>query len=246
MKIHKLLQLIKDNAFEQRCAPRSEVASDGVHIYIYDIIDGLFGYRALDLIQSLSSAGGQEVHIHYNCPGGDVFEARAMQAALASYSGKICTHIDGLCASAATYPAMTAAEVSISTGGMIMIHNSWSMVMGDCCEMRKTADLLEKIDGTIVADYCRRTGKPAEMVAAWMDKETWFTSEEALSEGFVDAIDESGQSAGKQAINRWNLSAYANAPRQEVPEPAADHDLSAQIAAQLQHNRNRLRLLEQV
>jgi ATP-dependent Clp protease protease subunit len=244
MKIHKLLQLLKDNADEPRSAMRAEVAADGVHIYCYDIIDGLFGYRALDLVRSLVEAGGQDVHMHYNCPGGDVFEARAMQAALTSYSGKVFTHIDSLCASAATYPALAAESVEISPSGMIMIHNSWTMVMGDCGEMRQTADLLEKIDGTIIADYCLRTGKPADQVATWMQDETWFTADEALAEGFVDTISEPVQTK-KQDLNRWNLTAYTHAPRQDEPEPAADQDLSAQIAAQLQHNRNRLRLLDQ-
>ncbi len=244
MKIHKLLQLLKDNSDETTAPINPQESEDGLHLYVYDIIDSWSGFRAVDLIQSLTAAAGKDVHIHYNSPGGDIFEGRAMQAAIASYPGKICTHIDGVCASAATYPALSAAEVSISVGALLMIHNSWTMSMGDCRSMRQTADLLEKLDGTIAADYCRRSGKPADQISSWMDAETWFTAEEALAEGFVDRIDPGSQTRG-QSSKRWNLSAYTNAPKTPNPENP-EPDLSAQIAAQLQHNRNRLRLLDQV
>ena len=54
--------------------------------------------------------------------------------------------------------------------------------------MRDYADLLEKINGNIRAEYGRKTGKGEEQLAEWMDAETWFTAAEALEHGFVDRI----------------------------------------------------------
>jgi ATP-dependent Clp protease, protease subunit len=241
MKINKLMQLLKDNARADATptALRCEVTDDGAHIYVYDVIDSYWGASAASLVSALASAGDKTVHMHINSPGGDVFEARAMAAAIVGHAGKVVAHIDGVAASAATYLALAASEVRMTDGGLFMVHNSWTMAMGNKTEIRSTADLLEKIDGTIAADYARKTGASNDQVVAWMDAETWFTAQEALDAKFIDAIDSNTKSDSKSA--QWNLSAYANAPKEDPP-PA--DDLTEKVAAQLQHNRNRLRLFQ--
>lgn len=241
MKPNRLLQLLRDNARAEGPAPlRMEAAADGdAHLYVYDVIDSFWGASANSLIKALADAAGKTVHLHINSPGGDVFEARAMAAALVAHQGRVVSHVDGVCASAATYLALAAAEVRMTDGGLFMIHNSWTLAYGNKSELRDTADLLDKIDGTIAADYMRKTGASAEQVQAWMDATTWFTAQEALDVKFIDAIDPNTQQAdGAQA--RWNLSAYPNAPQARQPAP----DLGAAVQAQLQRNRNRLQLLD--
>ena len=243
MKINKLMQLLKDNArAESGNSIRMESADDGAHIYVYDVIDSYWGANAKDLIKALADASGKDVHLHINSPGGDVFEARAMSAALVAYAGNVIAHIDGVCASAATYLALSGNEVRMTDGGLFMVHNSWTFAMGSCNELRQTADLLEKIDGTIAVDYERKTCATAEQVKTWMDAETWFTAQEALDAKFIDAID-ANTKAGKSNSAQWILSAYANAPKIK-PEPD-EPDITAQIAAQRQHNQNRLRMMAQ-
>ncbi|MFZ6801935.1 head maturation protease, ClpP-related [Undibacterium sp. Di24W] len=243
MKINKLMQLLKDNAAnkaENISSIRMESTESDMHLYVYDVIDSYWGANAADLVKSLASAGDKTIHLHINSPGGDVFEARAMAAALVAHKGQVISHIDGMTASAATYLALAANEVRMTDGGLFMVHNSWTMAMGDRTELRQTADLLEKIDGTIASDYANKTGATAEQVAAWMDAETWFTAQEAMNAGFIDAIDPN--SKGEKAQAKWNLSAYANAPEQkeEIEAP----DLMALSAQQIQMNKNRLRLFQ--
>jgi ATP-dependent Clp protease protease subunit len=241
MKMNQLVQLLRDNAnAEAPPAIRSEAQDDGTHIYVYDVIDSYWGASANALVSALADAGGQAVHLHINSPGGDVFEARAMAAAIVGYSGEVIAHIDGVAASAATYLALSANEVRMTDGGLFMVHNSWTLAMGNASELLSTAALLEKIDGTIAADYAQKTGASAEQVKAWMDAETWFTAQEAQDAGFIDAIDPNTKGSKKA---HWNLSAYANAPKAE--EPKDEPDLNEQISAQLLHNRNRLRLMAQ-
>lgn len=232
---HKLMQLLGDNARADRTTPaiRAEVGDTEARVYVYDVIDANWGASAKVLIEALNTADGKPVHMHINSPGGDVFEARAMVSAIRGYSGKVTAHIDGLAASAATYLALSAEFVNISDGALFMVHNSWTMAWGNKSELRDTADLLDKVDGTIAADYMRKTGADAEQVAAWMDAETWFTAEEAKEAGFVDAIVKADD-AKKSA--RWNLSAYANAPKPAEPEA----DLTAQAKRLQQLNRSRL------
>ena len=240
MPTRKLLQLLKDNARNEGPAPiRADATATDAHVYINDVIDAFWGASAASLITALVGQQDKTVHLHINSPGGDVFEARAMAAALVAHPGKVVAHIDGLCASAATYLALAASEVRMTDGGLFMVHNSWTMAYGNKTELRATADLLDKIDGTIASDYTRKTGASAEQVVAWMDATTWFTAAEALAAKFIDAIDPNTKQDTTQA--QWNLAAYPNAPKpaDKAPEP----DLTAQAAAQIQTNRNRLRLL---
>lgn len=254
MSMNKLLQLIKDNAkarAEGAPAIRVEAGEDEAHVYVYDVIDAWWGASAAALVDALKAAGDKPVHLHINSPGGDVFEARAMTSAIAAYPAKVTSHIDGLAASAATYLALSAREVRMTEGGLFMIHNSWTIAWGNKSELRETADLLEKIDGTIAADYARRTKKDLAQIAAWMDATTWFTATEAKDAAFVDAIDAgtqqgeenaSASSSAQAMAARWNLSAYANAPKLQQPSPDAA-ELTRLAAAQRQRNENRLRLV---
>ena len=62
------------------------------------------------------------------------------------------------------------------------------VAFGNASELVETAALLEKIDANILRDYQAKTGASAEQIKQWMDNETWFTAQEALTSGFVDRI----------------------------------------------------------
>jgi ATP-dependent Clp protease protease subunit len=251
MNMHRLLQLIRDNAAarsEGEPAVRVDAAEEGdAHVYVYDVIDAWWGASAAALVEALRSVGDRAVQLHINSPGGDAFEARAMAAAIVAHPGKVTSRIDGLAASAATYLALAANEVRMTDGGMFMVHNAWTIAWGNKAELRATADLLEKVDASIAADYTRKTKKSNDQVRQWMDGETWFTAAEALDQGFVDAVDPTtkrdSKAAAQASAARWDLSAYARAPKLEQPVDPDPAELVAKVAAQAQRNRNRLRLL---
>lgn len=245
----QLLQLLRDNATRNEVVPSisADMSASEAHIYLYDVIDAWFGASAESLIAALADAGDRAVHLHINSPGGDVFEARAMSAAIVAHPGHVCAHVDGVAASAATQIVLAADEARMIEGSLFMIHNAWTMAFGDKADLRSTADLLDKIDGQIAADYAAATGQTPEQIAALMQAETWFTPEEALAAGFIDAVDKNSKkkcAAGDPAAAaRWNLSAYANAPKLQAPEPDPAPDLAEMARRQLQINRNRLRMI---
>jgi len=207
----KILQLLRDNAGREK-RPANLVRNGAeASLYIYDVIDSYWGVNALAVVDAIALAGdAKTLNVYINSPGGDVFEGRAIMAALGRFEGKTVAHIDSLCASAATSIALSCNEVRMSEGAFFMIHNASGMVWGDKSAMRETADLLEKVEGSIVNDYTAKTGKDEEQVRAWMDAETWFTAAEAKAEGFIDSI----VSAESKAKNTWNLSAFAKVPDQ--------------------------------
>ena len=171
--------------------------------------------RALDGMQG-------EVTLRINSPGGDVFAARTMAQAMREYDGAINVIVDGLAASAASIIAVSASNVRMAPGSMMMIHKAWSIAMGNSDDFMDVAGLLEKIDGTIADTYAAKGKGDKERYAELMGAETWFTAEEAVEEGLADeAI-----SDGPKAKSSWDLSAFDNAPA-----PQADAEPSAAIRA---------------
>lgn len=216
--------------------PEVSNAAGTASIYIYDIISADYGVGAEDVISALDACTGvKTVNMHIHSPGGDVFESRAIIAAIDRFDGQVVAHIDGLAASAATSIALAADEVVMAESALFMIHNAKGMVWGDKTAMRDTADLLEKVEGSIVNDYTTKTGKDAAEIAALMNAETWMTAQEALDGKFIDRI---AAKAAKPS-NAWNLSAFSKAPvaqEETAPEPTPVPDGTTQT------NANRMRL----
>lgn len=235
-----LIKLIVDN---KASAPRQFNvirSGDAASLYIYDVISADWGMSALSVIEAINQAGDvQTLNVHINSPGGDVFEGRAIMAALAAFRGKTVAKIDALCASAATSIALACNEIEMSDGAFFMIHNASGMAWGDKTVLRETANVLEKIEGVIVNDYISRTGKDEQEIRDLMQAETWFTAQEALDFGFVDRITEKSI-----AKNTWNLSAYANAPKPTNPQPVPDPTEEPANAGFFATAQNRLRLLQ--
>jgi hypothetical protein len=89
-----------------------------------------------------------------------------------------------------------------------MIHDPWSIVVGNARDMRKEADVLDKIsDSSIVRSYAGKSGMDEDSILALMKDETWFTSEEALEAGLVDEVTESSDIEAS-----FNLSIFSNVP----------------------------------
>ena len=239
----KLFQLLKSNAQQgQRTALSAKAEGEDVTMYMYDVIDAEWGISALEVAKAISGlAPKSTLNIRLNSPGGDVFEARAIATALKAHDGKVVAHIDGLAASAATTIAAAADEVIIAEGSFYMIHNAWTLAMGDKNSFRETANLLDKIDGAILNDYVQRTGMEASAITAMMDAETWMTAQEAVDMKFCDAICNPPEKTKTKnsTTKRWNLSAFDKVPEALTTAPEPEKDYAEQRAL----NERRLRLL---
>lgn len=196
------------------------VRVDGSHIYLYDVIDPYWGVSASDFVGAMGAAAGDAITLHINSPGGSVFEARAMVAAIRSGGREVKAVIDGLAASSASWIATSCASVSIESGAFIMIHNSWGAAMGNAREMRDAAAQLDRIDAMIVDEYARRVNASPEQIVDWMSLETWFSASDAIQYGFADKMLNGADMPG--GVNSWDVSAYRNAPRKSMGGAARD------------------------
>jgi hypothetical protein len=86
--------------------------------------------------------------------------------------------------------AMAGEPVYMADNSLLMIHNPWTVSMGESKDLRKEADLLDKLKVNLRNAYVRKTGINAEEIGAMMDAETWLDAVEAVALGFADAIEE--------------------------------------------------------
>ena len=158
-------------------------------IHLYDEV-GAFGSGSKEFLADLGKLDGQHIHLRINSPGGSVVEGTAIYNALRRHKGGLTVHIDALAASMASVIAMAGAPVYIADNALLMIHNPWTVSAGDSDQLRKEADLLDKLKSTLVNAYTRKTGMDQEQIAEMMDSETWLDAVEAVALGFADAIEE--------------------------------------------------------
>jgi len=220
------MQLVKNNCQNRdqvgyqvkQQSPLANAGESRPAFLIYDVIDPWWGVSA-EMIKRdlLSITDATDIDVYINSPGGDVFEATAIYSSLKAHSAKIHVHIDGIAASAATRIALAGDTIEIADSGFYMIHYAWTLALGNAQEIRDTADMLDKVDNTIVNDYEKRTEAGEEQVRTWMKNETWFTAQEALDHGFVDSIMQDGTN-DKSTNKAWDLTSYQNAPKPQQPQ----------------------------
>lgn len=200
---------------------RVQSSDDQATVYVYDVIDDLWGIDADSFVREINALNVSTLHVRINSPGGDVFTARAMQTALSQHPAAVIAHVDGLAASAATFLAMAAVKVNISEGAFFMIHKSWAFTVGNAEELRTQASLMDVMDSNIANDYTKRTGLEYQNVMQMMDDETWLNGQQAVDKGFADQV--ISTVADRHVDNKFfDLSAYRHPPDNYQPDhPAA-------------------------
>lgn len=156
-------------------------------ISIYSAIGG-DDINAKAFADDLKALDVDTIHLRINSPGGSVIDGIAIFNALQRHKAKVVTHIDGLAASMASVVAMAGDEVRMADNALFMVHNPWTITMGNADELRADADLLDKMAASIKVAYGRSQYNVDE-IKDLMDAETWMTAQEALDAGFVDVIE---------------------------------------------------------
>ncbi|AHG83085.1 ATP-dependent protease [Bibersteinia trehalosi USDA-ARS-USMARC-189] len=166
-------------------------ANDTAEISIYDEI-GFWGVTAQQFAKDLKALGNnlKQINLHIHSPGGDVFDGIAIYNLLKNHPANKTVYIDGLAASMASVIAMAGNEIIMPENAMMMIHKPWGIQGGDADDMRKYADLLDKVESTLIMAYVAKTGKSETDLAEMLKEETWLTGKECVEQGFADKLAE--------------------------------------------------------
>ncbi|PIS62236.1 Clp protease [Corynebacterium striatum] len=154
---------------------------------------------AVSFKQALKDLGDvEEIDININSPGGSVFSGIAIYNQIKNHPAKITAHIQGLAASIATCIAMGADKVVMPANAMMMIHNAWTLAMGNSNDLRKQADDLDKINQTVFQSYVDKNPDiDHALLRQYMDEETWLTASECKELGLIDEIGNASNIAAK-------------------------------------------------
>lgn len=196
-------------------------------IYIYGTIGADFwndddSNTAKDFAKKLDELEPKPLNIRIDSGGGDVYEGFAIASAIQRYEGHTHVFIDGMAASAASYIALMADEVSMNDFSMIMIHNAWTFAVGNRDELRDTAARLEALDDTIAGIISSRSGLSIEETRGAMCAETWYTADEAREAGMCDEVIETEQRIAA-SIDQRLLCHFKNVPENiAVDMPVTD------------------------
>tara|TARA_R100001132_G_C3270471_1_gene92637 strand:+ start:396 stop:1463 length:1068 start_codon:yes stop_codon:yes gene_type:complete len=176
--------------------------AEEVDIYIYDEI-GSYDISAKSFIEEIKGTKGKTLNTHINSLGGEVFDGMAIANAIKSHKGKTRSYIEGIAASISTVIALAADEVYMSENSLFMIHSAWGGSMGDSEELRKQADLLDKISNEIAKIYTKKTSLTKDEINDMMGSETWLDAKEAKDLGFIDYITEPVKVAAKYDVSNF-------------------------------------------
>ena len=183
-----------------------KAADQVTEITLYDEI-GYWGVTAKQFRDQLAAVKTPTIALKLNSPGGDVFDGIAMYNDLLAHPARVEIEVTGLAASAASLIAMAADRLTLAENAFLMIHNAWTIALGDRREMAATAGVLEKIDGALADTYAARSGQARAEIVRLMDDETWFDADEAVELGLADEI------GGKAEVKAsFDLSIFAKAP----------------------------------
>lgn len=125
---------------------------------------------------------GDEVTVNINSVGGSVLGGVAIANQIKALNAKgvhTTARVEGLCASIATVIMCACERIVMDDTSFIMIHNCWSMVQGDSNELRKQADVMDKMNDVMMSFYKSKFDLNEEELKALMDAETWFSGSEA-------------------------------------------------------------------
>ena len=187
-------------------------SSEVADVYLFNDI-GTFGITAQNFIDEIKEYEDTELNIHINSLGGEVFEGMAIYSIIQRRKAKTTVYIEGIAASIASVIALAADEVIMSENSLLMIHNAWGGTQGEAKDMRKQAEILDKITNEIAEVYVKKSGIPYNEVIRMMDEETWLTAEEAVALGLVDSISEPIKVAAK-----YDVSKYKNITNKKVEQ----------------------------
>lgn len=145
-----------------------------------------------DVVEFLAQLDGvNTIHVHINSGGGAVFAGIAIGNQLKQHQAETIGHIEGIAASISGVIPMYLDRVIVHPGAMFMMHKPLTGVWGNADDIRKTADVLDQCQKTIITMYMSKTreGVKEETIEQMVNQETWLTAEELVTYFDVELVE---------------------------------------------------------
>lgn len=154
---------------------------------VVSISGPIYDWDATEFEACLSQAEGGALEVWVNSNGGDLPAGFTIRNLLSLYPGQITVHAIGPVHSAASVAiCVKNAKIIAHKGAAFMIHQCRAYTDGTAGELRKTADVLDRLDDSLVEVYSERLNASDEEIRRMLEEETWLDVDEAIRLGLVD------------------------------------------------------------
>lgn len=173
---------------------------DTTDVMLYGDI-GAYAITAAQFARDFNAIATSKINLHINSGGGEIMEGLAIANTIKNHKAEVTCYIDSVAASIASVVAIACDKVVIASNAYIMIHNGRAtFAFGDSADLRRQADLLDKLTGGIAQAYADKSGKPVDDIKQKMADETWFDAAEALDYGLADEISEEEEEEEEEGL----------------------------------------------
>ena len=161
-------------------------------VVISQQVDAELTAKVLSQLVLLEQEGHEEpVTVFINSPGGEIFSGFAIFDMLNFIACPVTTIVTGFAASMGSILSMAADKGRrfAMPQAKIMIHQPLLMgYQGRASECEIQAREILKTRDHLVKLYSEQTGKSREEIKKALDRDNWFTAEEALEYGLIDKV----------------------------------------------------------
>ena len=137
-------------------------------------------------LQSLDDKA--DISLYLNTPGGIVSAGLGIYDTMQLISPNVNTICTGLAASMGSILLVAGKERSILPHAKVMIHQPLGGVTGQASDILIEAEEIKKCRDELCNILAEHTKKPFDRVFQDMDRDHWFTAQEAVDYGLVDKI----------------------------------------------------------
>lgn len=145
-------------------------------------------------LQSLDDKA--DISLYLNTPGGIVSAGLGIYDTMQIISPKVNTICTGLAASMGSILLAAGKERSILPHARVMIHQPLGGVSGQASDILIEAEEIKKCRDELCSILSEHTNRPFDQVFQDMDRDHWFTAQEAVDYGLVDTILERKEQRG--------------------------------------------------
>jgi ATP-dependent Clp endopeptidase proteolytic subunit ClpP len=234
-------------------APSTAIVDGVATMRLYEPIDswgGAWGISANEFLEALDAVSdAEEIRLHINSPGGEVWEALAILNNLRMHDARVVAQVDGIAASAASFIACAADETIMAPNTQLMIHDAWGLCVGNAADMHHTGDMLDGVSDNIADIYASKSGGTREEWRTTMRDEGWYLAAEAVDAGLADKVlgAEDADDSAEDPAAAFDLKglglkyagrAEAPAPDQPTPAPKPDNSTEDDRRRRFQERRH--------
>ena len=144
-----------------------------------------------EFLKDLDELSGKDnITVHINSVGGDLYAGLSIYNRLKGLAANVTTINDGLAASAGSLIFQAGNTRKMNAGSNLMVHGAAGFLYGyyQVQDLKSAIKQLEAHNKAAINVYAEASGRDAAEIKPLVDRETWLTGADAVSEGFADEV----------------------------------------------------------